>query len=141
MKDAIVLLLLLLPHPTHPPTHSGLASRKFFVGGNWKCNGSVAQVDVSVLFVCCQGSDRGGGSDACVREDALCIALLVPTHPPTHPPAHPLQSLVNMLNESKLASTTEVVIAPSSVHLHKALAKVRPDVAVAAQDVWTQGGE
>jgi len=50
------------------------------------------------------------------------------------------QTLVNMLNESKLAKTTEVVIAPSSVHLHKALSKVRPDIAVAAQDVWTQGG-
>jgi triosephosphate isomerase len=48
--------------------------------------------------------------------------------------------LVNMLNESKLANTTEVVIAPAAVHLHKALAKVRPDVAVAAQDVWSQGG-
>ena len=47
---------------------------------------------------------------------------------------------MNMLNESKLAKTTEVVIAPSSVHLHKALSKVRPDIAVAAQDVWTQGG-
>jgi hypothetical protein len=45
-----------------------------------------------------------------------------------------------MLNESKLANTTEVVIAPAAVHLHKALAKVRPDVAVAAQDVWSQGG-
>lgn len=45
-----------------------------------------------------------------------------------------------MLNESKLANTTEVVIAPAAVHLHKALAKVRPDVAVAAQDVWIQGG-
>lgn len=34
---------------THKHTHnSGLASaRKFFVGGNWKCNGSVSQVDVS----------------------------------------------------------------------------------------------
>lgn len=50
------------------------------------------------------------------------------------------KTLVNMLNESKLAKTTEVVIAPSSVHLHKALSKVRPDIAVAAQDVWTQGG-
>lgn len=26
------------------------AGRKFFVGGNWKCNGSVAQVDVSPAF-------------------------------------------------------------------------------------------
>lgn len=40
-------------HTTHhdPASHSinsGLASgRKFFVGGNWKCNGSVSQVDVS----------------------------------------------------------------------------------------------
>jgi len=45
-----------------------------------------------------------------------------------------------MLNEAKLAKTTEVVIAPASVHLHKALTKIRPDVAVSAQDVWTQGG-
>lgn len=64
------------------------------MGGNWKCNGSIAQVD----------------------------------------------NLVSMLNEAQLAKTTEVVIAPSSVHLHKALARVRPDVAVSAQDVWTQGG-
>lgn len=38
-----------------------------------------------------------------------------------------------MLNESKIAKSTEVVIAPSAVHLHKALTSVRPDVAVSAQ--------
>ena len=43
------------------------------------------------------------------------------------------QNLVSMLNEAKLATSTEVVIAPSSVHLHKALTSVRPDVAVSAQ--------
>jgi hypothetical protein len=43
------------------------------------------------------------------------------------------QNLVSMLNESKIAKSTEVVIAPSAVHLHKALTSVRPDVAVSAQ--------
>jgi hypothetical protein len=38
-----------------------------------------------------------------------------------------------MLNEAKLAKTTEVVIAPSGVHLHKAITSIRPDVAVASQ--------
>ena len=50
----------LTPLPPHPPPskpHSGFHSsskdlaRKFFVGGNWKCNGSIGQVDELVSML------------------------------------------------------------------------------------------
>nr|AAF34330.1 triosephosphate isomerase/glyceraldehyde-3-phosphate dehydrogenase precursor [Phaeodactylum tricornutum] len=68
-------------------------ARKFFVGGNWKCNGSVQQA----------------------------------------------ADLVSMLNQSSLSQDTEVVICPSQVHLQSVQSTIRGDVAVGAQDVWTQG--
>ncbi|KAK8805725.1 hypothetical protein WA158_002381 [Blastocystis sp. Blastoise] len=69
------------------------ASRKFFVGGNWKCNGSIAQV----------------------------------------------KNIVGYLNAGTLSNDTEVVIAPPAAYLSATAATIRPDVAVSAQDVWTQG--
>jgi len=68
-------------------------ARKFFVGGNWKCNGSVAQVN----------------------------------------------DLVSMLNQSTLSTDTEVVVCPSQVYLQGVLEGTRKDIAVGAQDCWTQG--
>lgn len=68
-------------------------ARKFFVGGNWKCNGSVQQVN----------------------------------------------ELISMLNQSTLSTETEVVVCPSQIHVQKVSEKIRGDVAVGAQDVWTQG--
>ncbi|KAI2499007.1 glyceraldehyde-3-phosphate dehydrogenase [Fragilaria crotonensis] len=68
-------------------------ARKFFVGGNWKCNGSVSQVN----------------------------------------------ELVSMLNQCSLTSDTEVVVCPSQVYLQGVKDKLRPDVAVGAQDVWMKG--
>lgn len=68
-------------------------ARKFFVGGNWKCNGSVAKA----------------------------------------------AELVSMLNQSSLTQQTEVVVCPSQVHLQSVAEKLRPDVAVGAQDVWSKG--
>ena len=67
--------------------------RKFFVGGNWKCNGSVAQV----------------------------------------------KNIVGYLNNGTLNNDTEVVIAPPAAYLSQTVSSIRPDVAVAAQDCWTQG--
>lgn len=71
----------------------GSAARKLFVGGNWKCNGSLAKV----------------------------------------------QEIVSTLNNSNLNSDAEVVIAPPTAYLRDTIATVRPDVQVAAQDVWSQG--
>ncbi|GFH51833.1 triosephosphate isomerase/glyceraldehyde 3-phosphate dehydrogenase precursor [Chaetoceros tenuissimus] len=68
-------------------------ARKFFVGGNWKCNGSVQQVN----------------------------------------------DLVSMLNQSTLSTDTEVVVCPSQVYIQGVAEKLRKDVGVGAQDVWTQG--
>ena len=72
---------------------SSLEARKFFVGGNWKCNGSVQQVN----------------------------------------------DLVSMLNQSTLSTDTEVVVCPSQVYVQGVNDKLRSDVAVGAQDVWTGG--
>ena len=72
---------------------SSLEARKFFVGGNWKCNGSVQQVN----------------------------------------------DLVSMLNQSTLSTDTEVVVCPSQVYVQGVNEKLRDDVAVGAQDVWTGG--
>ena len=72
---------------------SSLEARKFFVGGNWKCNGSVQQVN----------------------------------------------DLVSMLNQSTLSTDTEVVVCPSQVYVQGVNEKLRPDVAVGSQDVWTGG--
>ena len=69
------------------------AARKLFVGGNWKCNGSIVKV----------------------------------------------QEIVNTLNASNLNNDAEVVIAPPTAYLRDTVATIRPDVQVAAQDVWTQG--
>lgn len=44
-----------------------------------------------------------------------------------------------MLNQSSLSSNTEVVVCPSQVHLQSVKSSLRTDVAVGAQDVWTQG--
>lgn len=44
-----------------------------------------------------------------------------------------------MLNQSTLSTETEVVVCPSQVHLQSVKAGLRTDVAVGAQDVWTQG--
>lgn len=68
-------------------------ARKFFVGGNWKCNGSVSKTN----------------------------------------------ELISMLNQSTLTTDTEVVVCPSQIHLHSVQTGLRGDVAVGAQDVWTQG--
>lgn len=68
-------------------------ARKFFVGGNWKCNGTVSQT----------------------------------------------AELLSMLNQSTLSTETEVVVCPSQVHVQKVAEGLRGDVAVGAQDVWTQG--
>jgi glyceraldehyde 3-phosphate dehydrogenase len=72
---------------------SSLEARKFFVGGNWKCNGSVQQVN----------------------------------------------DLVSMLNQSTLSTDTEVVVCPSQVYVQGVQEKLRSDVSVGAQDVWTGG--
>ena len=71
----------------------GTAARKLFVGGNWKCNGSLSKV----------------------------------------------QEIVNTLNASNLNNDAEVVIAPPALYLRDTVNMIRPDVQVAAQDVWTQG--
>jgi glyceraldehyde 3-phosphate dehydrogenase len=68
-------------------------ARKFFVGGNWKCNGSVQQS----------------------------------------------KDLVSLINQSALSQNTEVVVCPSQIHLQSVATTLRKDVAVGAQDVWTQG--
>jgi len=68
-------------------------ARKFFVGGNWKCNGTVSQT----------------------------------------------KELVSMLNQSTLSTDTEVVVCPSQLHVQSVKENLRGDVAVGAQDVWTQG--
>ena len=44
-----------------------------------------------------------------------------------------------MLNQSTLSTETEVVVCPSQVHVQKVVEGLRGDVAVGAQDVWTQG--
>lgn len=44
-----------------------------------------------------------------------------------------------MLNQFNLSTDTEVVVCPSQVHLQAVKAGLRTDVAVGAQDVWTQG--
>lgn len=44
-----------------------------------------------------------------------------------------------MLNQCSLTSDTEVVVCPSQVYLQGVKDKLRPDVAVGAQDVWMKG--
>jgi glyceraldehyde 3-phosphate dehydrogenase len=80
---------------TYSAFHSSnkVEARKFFVGGNWKCNGSVQQT----------------------------------------------KDLVSMINQSSFSQNTEVVICPSQVYLQSVAEKIRPDVSVGAQDVWTGG--
>ncbi|KAL7530241.1 hypothetical protein ACHAWF_003295, partial [Thalassiosira exigua] len=68
-------------------------ARKFFVGGNWKCNGSVSQVN----------------------------------------------GFISMLNQSSLSTDAEVVVCPSQVYVQGVQDKLRPDVTVGSQDVWTSG--
>lgn len=69
------------------------SGRQFFVGGNWKCNGSVAQT----------------------------------------------QDLVHMLNTANVPLNTQVVVAPSAVHLGNVRNTLRADIHVSGQDCWTQG--
>ena len=68
-------------------------SRQFFVGGNWKCNGSIAQA----------------------------------------------QDLVSLLNTATIPPSTQVVVAPSSVHLNTVKADLRHDVALSSQDCAAHG--
>lgn len=44
-----------------------------------------------------------------------------------------------MLNQSSLSTDTEVVVCPSQVHLQTVQSGLRTDVAVGAQDCWTEG--
>ena len=44
-----------------------------------------------------------------------------------------------MLNQSTLSTDTEVVVCPSQVYIQGVAEKLRKDVGVGAQDVWTQG--
>lgn len=86
-----------LPPPCPPRPRcrrAGKNARRFFVGGNWKANGSVAQV----------------------------------------------QGLVKALNSGLVASTTEVVVAPSAVHLAAVQGSLRKDFAVAGQDAFASTG-
>jgi glyceraldehyde 3-phosphate dehydrogenase len=93
--DFLLTLLLLFTFIPYSAFHSSnkVEARKFFVGGNWKCNGSVQQS----------------------------------------------KDLVSMINQSSLSQNTEVVICPSSIHLQGVAEKIRGDVSVGAQDVWTGG--
>ena len=75
------------PIPRAPPPLTGANARKFFVGGNWKANGSLKQVE----------------------------------------------SLVKVLNGGTVASSTEVVVAPSAVHLASVKSTLRKDFGVAGQ--------
>ncbi|PSR78092.1 triosephosphate isomerase [Coniella lustricola] len=65
-------------------------ARKFFVGGNWKMNGTVSSV----------------------------------------------KELVKTLNDAKLDSNAEVVVAPPSLHLLLVREQLRKDIAVASQNVY-----
>jgi glyceraldehyde 3-phosphate dehydrogenase len=49
------------------------------------------------------------------------------------------KELISMLNQSSLSTDTEVVVCPSQVHLQSVQDNLRGDLAVGAQDVWTQG--
>jgi glyceraldehyde 3-phosphate dehydrogenase len=69
------------------------ANRKFFVGGNWKCNGSRAMVD----------------------------------------------NMTNILNNAKLSKDTEVVVCPPSTYATALKDKLRSDIHVGVQDVWSSG--
>ena len=44
-----------------------------------------------------------------------------------------------MLNQSTLSTDTEVVVCPSQIHVQSVQDNLRGDVAVGAQDVWSQG--
>jgi glyceraldehyde 3-phosphate dehydrogenase len=87
-----ILLSILYPYSAFHSSNK-VEARKFFVGGNWKCNGSVQQT----------------------------------------------KDLVSMINQSSFSQNTEIVICPSQVHIQGVAEKIRPDVAVGAQDVWTGG--
>jgi glyceraldehyde 3-phosphate dehydrogenase len=69
------------------------SGRKFFVGGNWKCNGTQQSV----------------------------------------------KSLVDLLRYAPLSKSTEVVVCPTSIHAKAVVDSIRPDVAVASQDVSLRG--
>jgi len=50
-----------------------------------------------------------------------------------------VNDLVGILNSSALTSNTEVVVAPSQVHIQSVVEKLRGDVSVGSQDVWMKG--
>ena len=50
-----------------------------------------------------------------------------------------MSDLISMLNQSTLSTDTEVVVCPSQVYVQGVREKVRADIGVGAQDVWTQG--
>jgi len=67
--------------------------RRFFVGGNWKCNGTEAEVE----------------------------------------------SWVGTLNSGTISSSTEVVVAPPTLHVTSVRDSLRKDINVAVQDAWSGG--
>lgn len=82
--------MALIPKGRAFSTKSG---RKFFVGGNWKCNGTTQSV----------------------------------------------KSLVDLLRNAPLSKSTEVVVCPTSVHAKTVVDSIRPDIAVASQDISLRG--
>lgn len=72
---------------------SSMSTKKMFIGGNWKCNGTKAST----------------------------------------------AKLVELLNGAgAFADNAEVVVAPTALHLGAVQEKLRPDIQVAAQNLWEQ---
>lgn len=51
-----------------------MSGRKFFVGGNWKCNGSVSKV--GRLLVCLAGGRGDGGIRGVNTREAVCVCSM-----------------------------------------------------------------
>ena len=50
-----------------------------------------------------------------------------------------VKGLVDLLNSSQLSTSTQVVIAPSTLHLDFVKGKLRKDISVSGQDCWMEG--
>ena len=144
-------------HRASQMTH---AAGKFFIGGNWKCNGEASPKSLhgeSLYFIFIQRQPQFSCSTEGIRGTFGCICncqLYMATCISQRGASSPLQrgsrglcdsvgtvdsikELVGDLNNGPIPNDVEVVIAPNFIHLWQVLNNIRPEITVAAQNCWS----
>ncbi len=106
--------------PTDPRNMS--SERRFFVGGNWKMNGSKASIQELVKVLNAAGETASGRID-----------LLLQVFPEG---ARPSLFMYGSRLKLELFPLVEIIVAPPAVYVDLVRSTLRPDFGVAVQNIY-----